>query len=305
MQDEYLWDKSGEPDVEIVRLEETLAQFRYQPVKRRVQIPYRLAAAAVVVLTLAASFFFWHRAPASGWVLTANSGQSRTLAQGEWIDTKTNSQVRLHSPQIGEVEVDAGSRLRVIDRSERLALDHGAIHAFIWAPPRTFVVNTPSAKTIDLGCRYTLRVAPDGSGILRVETGWVAFEWKRQESFIPAGASCRTKSGRGPGIPYFDDAPATLRSALSDFEERNDTKDLQLMLTSARPQDALSVWHLLTRTNGAERIAVFRRLSELVAIPASVSETAIERGDPRAMDATWNALELGDTAWWRGWEHRW
>jgi hypothetical protein len=46
-------------------------------------------------------------------------------------------------------------------------------------------------------------------------------------------------------------------------------------------------------------------LSELVAIPASVSETAIERGDPRAMDATWNALELGDTAWWRGWEHRW
>ena len=31
MNEEYLWDKSGEPDSEIQELEETLGSLRYQP----------------------------------------------------------------------------------------------------------------------------------------------------------------------------------------------------------------------------------------------------------------------------------
>jgi hypothetical protein len=31
MNEEYLWDKSGEPDPEIQELEETLGSLRYQP----------------------------------------------------------------------------------------------------------------------------------------------------------------------------------------------------------------------------------------------------------------------------------
>jgi hypothetical protein len=33
-----------------------------------------------------------------------------------------------------------------------MALDHGLIHATIWAPPRSFVVDMPSAAAVDLGC---------------------------------------------------------------------------------------------------------------------------------------------------------
>ena len=73
-----------------------------------------------------------------------------------------------------------------------------------------FVVDTPAAKTVDLGCRYTLSVAKDGSGFLVVELGWVAFEWNKVESFIPRGAACATRVGHGPGTPYFLDAPEAL-----------------------------------------------------------------------------------------------
>ena len=48
----------------------------------------------------------------------------------------------------------------------------------------------------------------DGSGMLSVEAGWVAFEERGRESFVPAGASSRTDRVNGPGTPRYDDTGA-------------------------------------------------------------------------------------------------
>ena len=60
-----------------------------------------------------------------------------------------------------------------------MSLSKGAIHARIWAPPKQFFVNTPSATAVDLGCEYTLQVDEDGGGLIRVTLGWVSFEGER------------------------------------------------------------------------------------------------------------------------------
>ena len=58
MNDDYLWDKSGEPDPEIKKLEEILGTLRYQP--KPLQLPRRrnylasLAIAGTVVMALLA-----------------------------------------------------------------------------------------------------------------------------------------------------------------------------------------------------------------------------------------------------------
>lgn len=58
MNDDYLWDKSGEPDPEIQKLEEMLGTLRYQP--QALKLPRRrnylalLAVAATVVMALLA-----------------------------------------------------------------------------------------------------------------------------------------------------------------------------------------------------------------------------------------------------------
>jgi hypothetical protein len=166
-------------------------------------------------------------------------------------------------------------------------------------------VDTPSAKTVDLGCQYTLTVAKDGAGFLSVETGWVAFEWRGIESFIPAGAVCFTRRGHGPDTPYFKDAPAALSERLADFDRSGNAAALAAALAAARPRDAVTLWHLLRRTHGAERGLVFERFSALVNLPANVTRDAILRGDQGATDAAWNALELGDMTWWRGWKRQW
>ena len=58
MNDDYLWDRSGEPDPEIQQLEEILGTLRYQPkplqLKRRFNVFPHLAIAATVAIALLA-----------------------------------------------------------------------------------------------------------------------------------------------------------------------------------------------------------------------------------------------------------
>ena len=147
------------------------------------------------------------------------------MRAGQTIDTGSSHTARIQSDETGEVTIDPGSRLRLVaatNREQRFNLGRGTIHAFIWASPGRFVVDTPSSKTIDLGCRYTLQVSKDGSGLLTVELGWVAFERNKVESFIPAGAACVTRPTTGPGTPYFSDASGALTKALARFDTSAD-----------------------------------------------------------------------------------
>lgn len=185
-----------------------------------------------------------------------------------------------------------------------MLLQQGVLHAFIWAPPRQFVVDTPSARATDLGCEYTLTMDGSGNGLLRVAMGWVAFQFAGHEAFIPAGARCATRQREGPGIPFYEDAPEPLRQAVAAVE-RGDAAAVGSILAAARPRDGLTLWHLLARVPAGDRGPVFDRFARLVNLPAGVSRERALRNDPRTMDLCWDALNLENTAWWRGWERKW
>ncbi|HEY3455683.1 MAG TPA: hypothetical protein VGK64_13845 [Bryobacteraceae bacterium] len=301
MNEDYLWDRSGEPDAGIANLEQVLGRLRWREKKSRRWPWIAASAAAAALLLIGLSMHI--SSPATSWTLSI-AGKAPTAVRAGQVLT----QGTIESDFVGEVEIEPKSRLRMLSSKaseHRMALDHGTIHALIWAPPAAFVVDTPSAKTVDLGCRYTLRVAPDGAGFLTVETGWVAFQWKNLESFIPAGAACTTRPGHGPDTPHFLDAPQTLVASVARFDRTQDPQALAAALSAARPRDALTLWHLLERTQGAERAEVFDRFAALVKLSPEVTRDAVLRGDPKAMDVAWNALQLGDTNWWREWKRAW
>ena len=308
MSDEYLWNREGEPDEEVVRLEQLLGGLRYQGKKPALTPPGRrlwwLAAAAALVGTLSGGVFLASRGTQTSWQL-ADGSRIRT---GQLVSTGSATGLRLDSQSVGQVDLEPNSKLRMV-RSQAgehaFHLESGTIHALIWAPPGKFTVDTPSAKAIDLGCRYTLQVSENGDGLVSVETGWVAFEWQNTEAFIPAGAECRTRRGRGPGTPWFGDAPAEFKKAVAAFDMGRGADSLAAVLRTAREQDALTLWHLLRRTQGAQRAQVFKRFAGLVKLPAVVTEEAVLRGDAEAVDASWNALGLGSTEWWRDWKRKW
>jgi len=75
----------------------------------------------------------------------------------------------------------------------------------------------------------------------------------------------QTRPTIGPGIPFVDDAPAPLVRALIAFDfERGGARAARNVLTLARAQDAISLWHLLQRVDVSLRGTVYDRLAALV-----------------------------------------
>jgi len=332
MSDDYLWDGSGEPDPEVERLERLLATLRSdRPApelpenlglrKRSVLFRHSIqlaVAAAAVVLVIAGWFLLRRERPS--WEVVSLEGTPRIgsesisasgrLAVGQWLETDSSSRARISIGVIGEVQVDPNTRIRLLKarvNDHRLALVRGKMHAAIWAPPRLFSVETPSAVAVDLGCTYTLEVDKAGISFLHVTSGWVAFETEGRESFVPAGALCETRPGIGAGTPYREDASEALRSALTrlDFEERSADGRLvalDAVLAQAEKEDAFTLWHLLSRVRAGERSRVFDRLQVLVPAPPGVTREGVARLDRQMLDRWWDELGLEDTTWWRLWK---
>ncbi len=344
---DYLWDRSGEPDPEIQKLESLLGKFRHDsptpvfpaivPARRWTLFPWRLrlfpalATAAVAVATIVAVTFLVYKTKPTpttlaGWdvsevqgaprigrkTLSANEGTSR-LGIGQMLETDGQSRASLQADDTGKIQVDPSTRLRLLSMGsglKRIALDRGTIHTYIWAPPGQFVVDTPSAVTVDLGCAYTLQVDDSGAGMVRTSLGWVGFKLNGHESFIPAGAACATRPKVGPGTPYFEDSSAEFRAALTRFDFEDSTPqqrahDVAIALSEARNRDALTLWHLLARVDDQQRVLVYDRLSQFVPPPATVTKEGILRLDQPMLDQWWNELGFDEISVWRHWERSW
>jgi hypothetical protein len=306
MSDSYLWGRSGPADPEIEKLENLLGQLRLPAaavvLNRPMWVPQAIAACLLAGVAL------WQATFAPSPTPTAWQTDGRTLVAGETIRTSSKSSALLSAGQFGQVQLAPSSELAIAESRpgfHHFDLRSGTMHALIWAPPREFMVDTPSARAIDLGCQYTLSLDSRGDGTLDVETGWVAFLFKGKESFVPAGARCLTSRDSGPGTPYFQDASPPFTEAVREFDKGASETSLKAVLNHARANDALTLWHLMTRVQASQRLAVFDRFAQLVEVPAEVTAQRVLQSDPGAIDLCWDALGLESTEWWRGWRRNW
>jgi hypothetical protein len=275
-----------------------------------IQPRFVLASIALVLLVFGFAAFWLRHAPGplapagSSWDVARLAGAPRIgaalvsdkakLGVGQWLETDTNSRAQISVSDIGQVDIDSNSRVRLLETNpteHRLELAEGRLSARISAPPKLFFVNTPSAVAEDLGCAYTLEVDKAGNSLLRVTTGWVSLQLKDRESLVPAGAACATKPGIGPGTPYFEDASATFRSALAKVDTDRNRAQLKIVLSNARVRDTLTLWNLLPRVAEVDRGLVFDRLAALVAPPDGVTREGILKLDQRMLDAWKERLE--------------
>ena len=282
----------------------------------------RVAAAAVVLLVASMGIWWlfkegkspsvsvtfkpaWHvkrlgGTPKIGAEGISNDGQ---LEIGEWLETDGSSRAQIAVGSIGNVDIDENTRVRLLATApteHRLELARGKMSARIWAPPRLFFVDTPSAVAADLGCAYTLEVDDYGASLLKVTSGWVALQLKDRESLVPAGAACETRPGVGPGTPYFVDSTLSFREALKkvDFSDAAAVRSAALtsMLNEAGPRDTLTLWHLLARVDGEDRVRVFDKIVAFVPPPGGVTREGVLQLDPamleswrHSLESTWNS----------------
>ena len=141
---DYLWDGTGVPDEEIVRLEETLRPLRHQGTlpslpnreagRRRVRwisAPWLAAAAALVLLVGGVSITLMLRS--ADWSVSSLSGAPAVdgravttrarMSRGDWLVTDNGSRARVAVGGIGTVEVEPNTRAAA--GRERSRAPHG------------------------------------------------------------------------------------------------------------------------------------------------------------------------------------
>jgi hypothetical protein len=221
--------------------------------------------------------------------LAGERGEGADLRVGGELVTDAGSRAVLTVADIGHLTVEPDSRLRLVatGRDEhRVALDRGTIKAVVTAPPRLFLVETPTALAVDLGCAYRLTVNDDGSAHLEVTAGWVALENGVHEALVPAGADCTTRPGAGPGLPVWRSATPEFRVAAARLEAAEDADAIDTLLTAARPIDSLTLWHLLPRLEPEPRARLYDTLAAFRPPPEGVTRDGVVNLDD-AMLETW------------------
>jgi hypothetical protein len=231
-------------------------------------------------------------APRAGNRTIAENGK---LSVGQFLETDADSRALVQVADIGEVEIAPNSRVRLVgtrSTEHRLSLERGTLRAKILAAPRLFIVDTPSAVAVDLGCEYTLEVDRDGNSRLHVTSGYVALEKDGRESIVPAGAFCLTRRGKGVGTPFSADASMEFQNALVSFDFQNGGSGaLQTIVGEANPDDAVTLWHLLARVRRNDRKKVFDALAAQVPPPPDVTREGILRLDKKMLDRWWGEIE--------------
>ena len=335
----YLWDKTGVPAADVEQLESLFAGYRYQPQPfaweraiaferpRRVHVWRSSFAAAVTVLFIAAALsiqsrFTWR--PGEPWRVAAVSGTPRIaesqftgtakLSIGETLETDATSRARLHVASLGVIDVEPGTRLRLVAtnaKRHRIALDYGTISARMWAPPFSLAVETESAALFDLGCAFTMHAEPGGYSTVHVTSGWIEFEDSQRSVIVPVGAEAIGRPGLGPGTPYFTDAPPEFKVAIAQFDMHPDDAGLQAaaidrILASARFRDAFTLLNLFHEVRPDQRARILDRLASFVPIPTGFTRDDVLALRSDAVAAYWDAvhaaLHLDDP---KSWIMRW
>jgi hypothetical protein len=315
---DYLFDKTG-ADPDVAELEHLLGGYAHRATLREPAPPRprarRLAATGLVIVTVlaVAAVLVWRREgpgdgcqrPGAGFAFAVAGGAARcggavaargTLPVGAWLETSADAVADVRIADIGAVTVFGDSRVRLVGTSatrHRMELARGKLSARVSAPPRLFVVDTPVATAVDLGCAYDLTVDADGVTHLRVTSGAVSLEGRGRVSYAPADTEVTAAPGRGPGTPVAFTAAPALRAAVARFDGGDPTA-IAAVVATAGPSDTITLWNLLARTAPAERVAVHDRLDALTPRPPSVDAEDVLAADPDALERWRQAL---DEAW--------
>jgi len=268
------------------------------PVRRESRVlTYRFVAVAAMVL-LTISLYAWRQSRLPFWEVNFANKVSR-LRVGQWFETGAASDAIVRIANVGEIRVEPNSRMRILEsrpQEQRMELQKGTIKAQVWAPPRLFFVETPSATAIDLGCAYTLNVDDAGNGLLRVTLGAVQLESAGRSSVVLLGWSAKTRRDAGPGTPFLVDSPAAIQEALDviDFGQDPAAKAaaVDLIVRESRDSDMVTLWHLLSRVDDGLRRKIYDRMIALDSGPDDVTVEGIMNLDPDMMNRWKSRLGL-------------
>lgn len=298
MEPDYLTDKQGAPDPEVQRLEGLLSDARYKkpsPGPMGVsQLSWAAAGVAALLMPSILILALAMRGPSSP--LTYSDGVKSKLQHNVWLHTGEKT-AELTLDKIGSVRISPHSKVKIVamkEDTQQLELKRGELHAKVIAPPRLFVVNTPLARAVDLGCEYVLRVTEEGTTELRVISGAVSMERQEHQVLVPQGFSAVTRPIRGTGIPFRADSASGFREALKAIEDTESAATvpqelIATLLRESKKMDAPTLFELMKRVPESNRRVVAEQLAALIPPKSGVVNRVLQH-DATALTEWWEEI---------------
>jgi ferric-dicitrate binding protein FerR (iron transport regulator) len=301
---DYLFDKSGE-DAEIADLEAKLGAYAHREPLRETSLrkrkPIMIAAALGAIAVAAVLVLMLVRKPddpcaraTTGMAFSAQgttrcggrAASAGTLPVGTWLETTNDAVANMQVATIGNLTMYGNTKLRVLetsDRQHRLELASGRISARVNAPPRLFVVETPAATAVDLGCAYELSVDDKGTTHLVVTSGAVSLEGAHGARWVLHGMEVSAVRGGALGTPIASATSSEIRAAVARFDAGDQTA-VRAIVEHATATDIITMWHLVPQVAPADREAVVRKLAEYVPLPFDYEESDMIAATPAALE---------------------
>lgn len=314
---DYLWDPTATPDAEIEKFERALRPvsaralqldlrtpiIRKRPRRKAWRYVGAIAAAASLAAITVASLYFhrlsWdEKAP---WPVTIASTDGNRedflLRVGERIVTTSEQSATLSVARIGHVNVAPNSEatlIRTEGNRHRLELQHGRLHAKIWAPPNYFGVNHGNASFIDMGCEFDLQIDSPERGTLTVQSGWVFYSVGYEEILVPDGYLLSFSEVRAR-IPVRTTATKEFREWVDELD-RDAEQPSRLAATiaeAASDEDYYTLYMLMRRHPTLALSPLYPRLAAaLKLVPSESHRERWSRGERDAINL-----------WWKEWPH--
>lgn len=318
----YLWDRTGTPDAEVVRLEESLQGLRYQGEAggeasvrisnwrstRRMSL-ISAAAAAIILVGVIVSFLLPKPSlQIQGWDLANRSGEitiermdrhDRLNAVAQRVTASPGASALLVAASGARFHLDSDSVVSLADspRMPRFQLERGRVYSETWKGPPC-EVRTPVGTVIVSGDTAGLIAwHVEGRGIIELKTGHV--------EFVGAGGTVRLLSAMtcdltdaGASIPTSTSADPLFRKQLamvtSSPNAKIDTKSrfaqLDDLLSRSRAEDAPTLWNLCWHVGPRERRLIADRLALLLPMKGTIETDSEGKLDPAAMDKVWELI---------------
>ncbi len=236
---------------------------------------------------------FWtvEKTAGSPFVGTGKISGTGLLSVGDWIITDDTSSAKLKLGLMGSMEVLPNSRIQLISLTSseyRMGFYGGKIKVNTWSSPGMFVIETPTAKIVNLNGKFTADISSSGDGVINVSTGWVSLKWKNKRVLIPSGASCLTLVAKLPGIPFYNDADVQFKNDLKEIENGNNKKDfIGDLLRRSRKKDVMTLWYLIPEVSINERLKIYTFISNYYPLPSNISLKGILNGNKIMLKKWW------------------
>lgn len=270
--------------------------------KSKRKIPLKWISVTAFIVILALIYFFILSAPS--WKVYKLSGNpklnSQTIAEpedlngGDILTTDQNSQARIEFFDEGEIIVKPDSRLIKRNDDYEFELAYGSVGVNKFNARKFFAVFTPSVTIKDyyMGGEYELVVGKDGNVEVKNIEGWLILQKGVQEVILPQMYYCRAFNDRGIGVPVRMNAGELLKKAVFEFNMSGQPEEaFTAIILNSGKSDAVTLWHLIQKTEASRRAAVFDKLVQLAPLPEGVTREGILSLDKNMLQKWLNEIE--------------